>query len=234
MNTTQYTGDDVLDIMSRYAPNRNRSIEKLIVKNLKLDKFNHPAKILEFGAGAGEFITRFISRKNLELFAVEIDPTYIKNLSNKVKVFNSIDEVPAELDCIYLIDVLEHLENDQFFLNRFYEKLKKGGRLFIYVPARMELYSPFDKKIGHFRRYTLKELKDKTVKAGFTIEIIRYHELLGYAASWINKLFSNSADLNPSAVKIYDRFLVPATNFLEKIISVPVGKSIYLSAIRKD
>ena len=233
MKSIKYSGDAVLDIISLHAPNRNRSIEKLIVKNLKLDDIDRSVKILEFGAGKGEFIRRFISRNNLELFAVEIDPSYVKNLSTIVKVFNSMDEVSVELDCIYLIDVLEHLENDQFFLNQFYEKLKVGGRLFIYVPARMELYSSFDKKIGHFRRYSLKELKAKAMAAGFTIETLRYHELFGYAALWINKLFIKNEDLNSSAVKLYDKFLVPVTNFIEKFITVPIGKSIYLSA-RKE
>ena len=230
MNSIKYSGDAVLDIISLYAPNRNRSIEKLIVKNLKLDDIDRSVKILEFGAGKGEFIRRFISRKNLELFAVEIDSSYVKSLSSTVKVFNSMDEVSVELDCLYLIDVLEHLENDQFFLNQFYDKLKVGGRLFIYVPARMELYSAFDKKIGHFRRYTLKELRAKTLAAGFTIEELRYHELLGYGALWINKLLSKSGDLNPTAVKLYDKLVVPFTNYIEKFIQAPIGKSIYLSA----
>ena len=230
MNSVKYSGDTVLDIISLHAPNRNRSIEKLIVENLKLDVYNQTMKILEFGAGKGEFIRRFIPRKNLNLFAVEIDTSYVKSLSSIVKVFNSMDEVSVELDCIYLIDVLEHLENDQFFLKQFYDKLKVGGRLFIYVPARMELYSSFDKKIGHFRRYTLKELRTKATAEGFTIEELRYHELLGYGASWINKLFGNNGDLNPTAVKMYDKILVPLTNFIEKLIPVPIGKSIYLSA----
>ena len=98
----------------------------------------------------------------------------------------------------------------------------------------MELYSSFDKKVGHIRRYSLNELKNKTSKAGFTIETIRYHEILGYAASWMNKIFSGSSDLNPTAVKIYDSAFVPLTNFIERFIPFPVGKSIYLSARRKD
>jgi SAM-dependent methyltransferase len=233
MSDTNYTGDDVLDVMSKYATNRNKSIEKLIALHLKFDKLNGPAKILEFGAGKGEFINRFIPRKNLELSAVEIDQTYLKDLSEKVTVYNSIDDVPSGLDCIYLIDVLEHLEEDKYFLSRFHDKLKKGGRIFIYVPARMELYSSFDKKIGHFRRYTLKELKSKVLEAGFEIELMRYHEILGYVASWLNKISGDSPDLNPSSVKIYDKILVPITNFVERIITAPIGKSIYLSAKKK-
>ena len=234
MNDFHYTGDDALTILSQHAPNRNHSIEKLIIKYLKLNEANSSLKILDFGAGKGEFILRLLNHKNLELFAVEPNPKYNEALSKKVKVFNSIEEVPGEMDCIYLIDVLEHIENDEDYLKLFYDKLKIGGRLFIYVPARMELYSSFDKRIGHFRRYSLNELKTKTQKAGFKIEKIRYHELLGYFASWSNKIFSGSSDLNPTAVKIYDKILVPITNFIERFIRFPVGKSIYMSAIRKE
>jgi hypothetical protein len=98
----------------------------------------------------------------------------------------------------------------------------------------MELYSSFDKKIGHFRRYELKELKMKVLKAGFTIDVIYYHDMLGYFASWLNKKFSKSADLNPKWVRRYDRFLVPVTNFIERFMSVPIGKSIYVTAIKQE
>ena len=233
MSDFQYTGDDVLDIMEKYAPNRNSSIEKLIVFHLGLDETGEQLRVLEFGAGRGEFIKRLINRKNLELIAVDTDLSYIRRLSEHVKAYSSIDEVPGELDCIYLIDVLEHLEDDNYFLKRFYDKLKKNGKLFIYVPARMELYSAFDKKIGHFRRYIKSELKTKVSEAGFEIKVVRYHELLGYLASYMNKMSSKSPDLSISSVKVYDKVLVPTTNFIERFIHVPIGKSIYLSAVKK-
>ena len=233
MNNTHYTGDDVLNVMARHAQNRNRSIEKLIIQNLNLVNPDIPLTVLEFGAGKGEFILRFLKRGNIEVLAVESDPTYRELLSKSMKVFNSIDDVPAQLDCIYLIDVLEHLEEDQQYLMKFFEKLKKGGRLFIYVPARMELYSSFDKKIGHYRRYEMKELKNKIIQVGFSIEVICYHDMLGYAASWLNKTINKSPDLNPKAVRLYDRLLIPITNFVESFINVPIGKSIYLTAVRK-
>ena len=231
MTIEQYEGDGVLDIMEKHAPNRNASVEKLISLHLKLDGPTH-LRILEFGAGKGEFIKRLIVRKNIEIEAVETDLSNIDTLSKTVKVYSSIDDVPEGLDCIYLIDVLEHLENDSYFLKSFFTKLKKNGRLFIYVPARMELYSEFDKKIGHYRRYTKKELKDKVIEAGFTLEVIRYHEVLGYFASMVNKITGGSPDLNVKAVKFYDKILVPSTNFIEKYIKVPVGKSLYLLATR--
>ena len=233
MSDFHYTGDDVLDIMEKYAPNRNSSIEKLIILHLGLDESGTAYRVLEFGAGRGEFIKRLICRKNLELIAVDTDLSYINRLSEHVKAYSSIDEVPGELDCIYLIDVLEHLEDDKYFLKKFYDKLKKNGKLFIYVPARMELYSAFDKKIGHFRRYTKAELKTKVLEVGFNVNVIRYHELLGYIASYMNKMSSKSPDLSINSVKVYDKVLVPTTNFIERFIHVPIGKSIYLSAVKE-
>ena len=233
MTETKYSGDDVLDVMSKHAINRNNAIADIITRNLKLKDAPPGSRILEFGAGRGEFINRF-TNSNLDLSAVEIDPDYLKKFSSTVKAYGDINDVPPALDAIYLIDVLEHLEDDRYFLKQFYSKLKSGGRLFIYVPARMELYSDFDKKIGHFRRYTIGELKEKVLQAGFKIEDVRYHELLGYFASMLNKFTSKSADLNPSSVKAYDKFLVPPTNFLEKFVKPPFGKSIYLTATREN
>jgi SAM-dependent methyltransferase len=218
--------------MGKYAANRNASIEKLIVKYLKLDELKQHCRILEFGAGKGEFTRRMINRKNIDLLAVETDQSYIKNLSLTVQVFSSIDDVPGKLDCIYLIDVLEHLENDRQFLKSFFEKLINNGRLFVYVPARKELLSSLDKKLGHYRRYSKTELLNKITDAGFTVEVIRYHEILGYFASLFNKWFLGGSGLNKTTVWLYDRILVPLTNIMENFFKVPIGKSIYISAIR--
>lgn len=232
-----YTGDDVLDVMSQFAKRRNRSVERLIIKHLMLDRMDveGPLKILEFGAGKGEFIHRFISNKKLETWVVELDDAYRTELAKHHNAFKDIAEIPDNhLDGIFLIDVLEHLNEDELFLMQFYQKLKPGGRLFIYVPARMELFSAFDKKIGHVRRYHKKELREKAEKAGFCIETLRYHEILGYFAAWFNKLFSkaNDGQLHAGAVAIYDRFLVPPTNWLERWVAPPIGKSLYVGGRR--
>lgn len=229
-----YTGDNVLDVMGQFAINRNRSVEQLITKYLGLDKADpqNPLKILEFGAGKGEFINRFIGKAGMESWVVELDDTYRNQLSQNHQAFKDIAEIADNsMDGIYLIDVLEHLEDDRAFLRAFHQKLKPGGKLFIYVPARMELFSAFDTKIGHFRRYHKKELRNKVTEAGFSIETLRYHEILGYFAAYFNKFFSkgNDGELNAGAVKIYDKFLVPTTNLIEKVVSPPIGKSLYVS-----
>jgi hypothetical protein len=229
-----YTGDDVLDIMSRYAINRNNSIEKLINKNIHPGNSGVSLKLCEFGAGRGEFINRFAGRKGISTYAVELDEHYLGALKRKHKACKDINDLEEKMDFIYLIDVLEHIEEDEKMLKRLHETLDVNGRIFIYVPARMELFSPFDTRIGHFRRYHKRELRDKLMNAGFHIEEISYHEILGYFAAYYNKFLSKKGELNAGAVKIYDKIIVPASGFIEKIFPVPIGKSLFASAVKKQ
>ena len=225
----KYTGDNVLDTMADSAINRNDSIYNLIVKYFNLQSLIRQKSILEFGAGRGEFINRFVNTKKLTTFATEIDPTYLKLLKQKHKSFFDITQINQKIDYIFANDVLEHIENDTSILKQMFRSLAPNGQLFIYVPARPELYSKFDKNIGHFRRYTIRELKLKAIKAGFTIQRICYHDFLGYFAAIYNK-FTTDGELNPGAVKLYDKFIFPLSQFVEKLFPMPIGKSIMLVA----
>jgi len=226
----KYSGNKVLGVMSKYAKNRNKIIFSLI-----LDSFNlspESKTILEFGAGKGEFINRFLKYKNIATYAIEIDKDYRKILNAKHKTYEKTYQLDRKMNFIFCIDVLEHIKNDEACLINLFHILKKEGRLFLYVPARPELYSRFDKYIGHHRRYTLDELRSRVINAGFSIEKIYYHEFLGYFASIFNKLTSRG-ELNPRAVQIYDKYIFPVSIFIERLFQCPFGKSIILLA-KKD
>jgi SAM-dependent methyltransferase len=153
-------------------------------------------------------------------------------LNEKHVAYQSLDKLTEKIDYIYDIDVLEHIEDDLGVLKKIYSALPDKGKVLIYVPARPELYSSFDKKIGHFRRYTLSDLKQKILAAGFSINLLKYHDFLGYFAAYYNKLFfKDDGRLNVHAVKFYDQFLVPSSNFIEKLLVHPfIGKDILLVA----
>jgi len=229
--SASYSGDEVLGIISEYAPNRNRSIERLIRKNI-FEKLKTPARVLEFGAGKGEFAFRFLNIPEIELHAIEIDKAYRTILIRQMNTFGTIEETDGNYDAIYLIDVLEHIEDDELILKKLFQKLNPGGRIFIYVPARKELYSEFDRSIGHFRRYSMRQLKNIVQSPGFKIEKARYHELAGYFASAANKIFNKSGRLNPKAVRFYDKWILPVSNLVEIIGPITIGKSIYICALR--
>ena len=229
-NTREYEGDSVLEIMSKYATNRNQYVFDLITNNFGLKDLKASAAIMEFGAGRGEFINRFKDWEKLETYALEIDPAYFQNLNQDHHALLSLEDRPKQMNFIYAIDVLEHIEDDEKAFADLYNALEPGGKILIYVPARMELYSPFDKSIGHFRRYHKKELGDKIKAAGFSLDKLRYHELIGYFAAYYNKFFAKDGELNAAAVRTYDKLIVPTTNILEKVINPPIGKSLYALA----
>lgn len=73
-----------------------------------------------------------------------------------------------------LFDVLEHLADDQQFLECLRERLAPGGRVYLSVPAYQWLWSAEDVSAGHFRRYTLSSLKSVLRLSGFQIDYASY------------------------------------------------------------
>ena len=69
------------------------------------------------------------------------------------------------------MDVLEHIKEDKKAFEEFVRVLKPGGLMIITVPAFPFLYSSHDRKLGHYRRYTLSTLPHskggKWIKKGF-------------------------------------------------------------------
>lgn len=77
---------------------------------------------------------------------------------------------PNSFDILIASDSLEHLEKDEQALASWYKILKPGGRIIVFVPAYMFLWSDQDIVNYHFRRYTKSDLLEKMSKAGFTIK----------------------------------------------------------------
>ena len=50
------------------------------------------------------------------------------------------------------------------------KKLKKNGILYLFLPAKMLLWSKMDEAVGHYRRYELQEIKIKCENAGFKVK----------------------------------------------------------------
>lgn len=81
----------------------------------------------------------------------------------------------AKFDCVVACEVLEHIEDDEFFLKQIYDAIKNNGQLLLSVPARQKYWSKDDEMVGHFRRYEKDELISKLSISGFSnIKVISY------------------------------------------------------------
>ncbi len=193
-------------------------------------------KVAEVGAGNGNFSAFLLKSANIKkLTSVEPDQAvcahYQKNISDtRAEIVNGFfNEVsgkyPNHFDTAVYVNVLEHVENDKDELDCVYKSLKTGGRICIFVPALPFLYSEHDREIGHFRRYTKSQLKKVLEESGFTVEKIKYMDMVGII-TWflVFKIFK--MDPGSGNVSSYDKFITPALRFLEKIVPPPIGKSL--------
>jgi SAM-dependent methyltransferase len=202
-------------------------------------------RVVEVGAGTGSFSELILQESIDSLSLVEPSEMFeslttnvdqIKN-NTRVDFYKSIfSEVAAEIldkqkpDSIIYVNVMEHIENDRLELDHIRRTLGKGGRCFIFVPALMSLYGEFDRKIGHFRRYTKPEVEEKCQSAGFKILKSKYFDLAGIVPWFVKYKMLKSDSLDSGAVTLYDKMAIPFVKGMEKFVNVPIGKNVLLIA----
>ena len=103
--------------------------------------------------------------------------------------------------------------------------LKRGGMLVILVPCHKFLFNVIDTNIGHFRRYTKKELRDKINQTNFNVEHMRYFNTLRMIGWFFNGNVFKNAGINPTAYKWFDR-LVPLLDYLDRMTFNRIGLSL--------
>jgi len=94
------------------------------------------------------------------------------------------------VDVVVLLNVLEHIEDDEAAIAQVHRILRRGGSAIIEVPAGSHLYDSYDRGLMHFRRYDMVDLEAKLRAAGLT-PIERSH--LGFTifpAFWLAKKLS--------------------------------------------
>jgi SAM-dependent methyltransferase len=193
--------------------------------------------LLEFGAGTGFLAEIFRTKFNLNPDCLELDPNLVKLIkNNEFRCFQFLSETPQDYAAIYTSNVLEHIENDTAVLKELYEALIPGGVIGIYVPAHPILYSTMDKKIGHVRRYTRSELRQKVIGAGFSIQSTTYDEFLGFFASALVKIvgYKNKANLGSQrSLLFYDKVIYPISRILDSFgLKYLIGKNLILIATK--
>lgn len=131
----------------------------------------------------------------------------------------------GRFDAIIYADVLEHIEDDRRELAKASELLVRGGWLIVLAPAFEWLYSPFDKAIGHYRRYNKRSL---TEAAPATLELAfsRYLDAAGVLASLANKILLGQKLPTPQQIGLWDRYMVPISRVLDPMLQHSFGRSV--------
>ncbi|TLY26792.1 MAG: methyltransferase domain-containing protein [Nitrospirae bacterium] len=203
--------------------------------------------VAEIGAGLGT-ITELLVRKHLKgdpgtkLEVFEPAGNLYERLQEKLRsqfpgliqagrlktTKGSLQLSPQRFDTIVLINVLEHIQQDQEFIRVVYRSLVPGGTFIVFVPALPWLYSAFDKAVGHHRRYEKNRLRWLLQAEGFEVIKAKYMDLGGVLPWYMVNVLGKSTAINRRLARMYDRWCVPFTRWVEDQCGAVIGKNILM------
>jgi hypothetical protein len=129
-----------------------------------------------------------------------------------------------------MINVLERIEDDQALLRAVRERLEPGARICIWAPTYQFLYSGFDARLGHIRRYRKRDLEADVRLAGLEVIEGRHVNLPGWLGWLILCRLLRREPTSPTLVHSVDRWIVPVVRWFETRVRVPIGMSVFLVA----
>ena len=148
--------------------------------------------LLDLACGEG-MMTEYFAKKFSRVVGVDAAKNHLENAKKRlpqVEFHESLIEdfnTTEKFDNVFLLMILEHVQDPVGIIKKASTFLKKNGNLIIHVPnanainrrlavkmgtlTTCEELSPFDiNVVGHRRSYTLKTLEDDILKAGMIVK----------------------------------------------------------------
>lgn len=220
----KYVGDELETFL--HARNWKQYLRALVTPYLH-------GEVLEVGAGIGATTRAFRDLASGRWTCLEPDPQLASRLSNAAEdldvrvCIGTLADVPAayRFDCILYIDVLEHIVDDRAELLAAASRLHRGGRLVVMSPAHQWLFTAFDRRIGHVRRYSARSLRALT-PPGTRLTSRRHLDSAGFLLSLGNRLLLRSSMPSVRQVELWDGVFVPISQKVDRLLNWRMGKSI--------
>ena len=230
-NNINYSGVGILKNIEKNLYFYNLSIVRILSKRMGSRK-----DILDFGAGIGTLAKIWSAENDVKPECLEIDARLREILIKRDLVcYRDIKSLKKKYELIYSSNVLEHIKNDLEILKKLHLNLKHNGLLCLFVPAFNCLYSDLDKHVGHYRRYTKKDITLKLKLAKFVIVDCYYVDSVGFLVWWLYvKVFKFNLNNNHSSnahLAFYDKFILPISLFLDALgLKFLLGKNLVVIA----
>lgn len=191
--------------------------------------------VLEVGAGMGANTLLLRSLCAGRWLCLEPDPELLRKCAPATErlglpvesVCGTLDALPPNrnFDTALYIDVLEHIDDDAGELRSLSRRMRPGGHVIVLAPAHQRLFSPFDRAIGHFRRYDAASLA-RIAPAGWVSRRREYLDSLGFFLSLANRRLLRQAEPTLRQILLWDRVLVPLSRFIDPLAGFRFGRSI--------
>jgi len=198
----------------------------------QLAKLRPQDRVLDVGCGTGAFLSHLKKEGSLHLMGVEPSAFLRERFREpSIEVFPAI---PAcEADVVFMLDVIEHADDDVDLLRQARKVLVPTGRLFVSVPAHAFLWGPHDELNLHKRRYSKAMLRSALLQSGFAIDRLTYWNLSGFPpAAVVRRLGLGSKDPqgdigmgSPLALRVLGGLLALENRALQSF-DLPMGVSL--------
>lgn len=215
--------DAALDVADDSSPNYLRWIADLVSPHLG-------ESVLEVGAGIGSITQRYADGRRV--VASDLSDSCVaalrerfagsSNVSVSQQDLRAIGGEAQRFQSVLMINVLEHIEDDAGTLATLRGLLEPGGSIVLYVPALNGLYGAWDRKVGHFRRYSKWRMREVALEAGLEVEELRYVNALAIPA-WVAFSRTNVERTVGRSLSLWDRTAVPITRGIEQRVRMPIG-----------
>lgn len=189
--------------------------------------------VLDVGCGSGR-LSKTLLESGYHVIAIDTDEKAVelakkKGITALKSDINNL-KVDDNFDCIILGDVLEHIENDKLAIKKVYSMLRPKGCIVVNVPSYQFLFGKHDIALGHKRRYSGQELKEKLRASGFTVEFFRHWNLLAFPITILTKISKKDYPHEKVSNTLLLSNLLEKTLFAETKINYLFGISILCKA----
>jgi SAM-dependent methyltransferase len=185
--------------------------------------------VLDAGAGIGTYSAALLETGRT-VTALEPVGAYVDRISARFDGDSRLTCVQADLsdptlpsslgrrfDSVLCINVLEHIEDDLAALRNIRLALKPGGTIGILVPAHRWLFNSIDRAVGHYRRYTRREIVGKIEQSGLVCDADFYVHFFAMLGWFVSGTILRRPYPPLGAQKVYDR-LTPIFQWIETAI----------------
>ena len=210
-------------------------------------KQNLKGEILEIGSGIGN-ISQLVIEEGYSVTLSDYNEEYCDNLRRMFSQKKNVREIiridlldpdfeskyagyKEKFDSVFLLNVIEHIEDDLLAVKNCNHLLKHDGHLILLAPAYSWLYSSFDKQLGHYRRYSLTALKELLKKGKFSILSGSYFNFTGIGGWLLFGKILNQKMLSSGEMTAFNK-IVPLAKLVDTLVWKKSGLSIIVTGIK--